>query len=137
MNKTVKTFVTLINDKYDEVSKDYSAMKTNDDVTKATRNNRLFHFNRERKVLSLIKELLTSMPDEAKLSDDAVEVLNTITALKADRQIYAVEVAVGDRLLDIMQKYSDTKDLLNKVNKAAERVNAHVDFESGTIVAND
>ena len=136
MNKTVKSFVALVNEKYAEVHADYTAMKTNDAVSKATRNNRLYHFNRDKKILHLIVELLKLLPDEVKLSDEAIDTLTTISTLKTERQLSIVQVQVGDKLLDIMQKYSDVKDLLNKVNKAAEKVNAHVDFEKGCIVAN-
>lgn len=137
MNKQVKEFVKLVTEKTNEVVSDYNAMKTNESVSKATRNNRLYHFGRDKKTLRLINDLLKLLPDDVKLTDEMVETLTTLTTLKSERKVYTVEVAVGDKILDLMSKYDGVRDLLNKVNKAAERINAHVDFTKGEIVSNE
>jgi hypothetical protein len=99
------------------------------DKEKATQR---YHVKRDINVLSLIEELLKTASKDVGLSEKAVK---TFLQLTEPQQVTVttVEVKMGDRILDLMQKYADVKNLLPRLEKAANKVGCTVNFNSGLI----
>ena len=87
-------------------------------ISKNTRSNRIYHMDRERRVLHLIRSLIEANPD-VKLSTDDQETFALITTLATERQTTRYQFEVGDSLLDIMTEYENLsrKDLDAKLQK--------------------
>ena len=132
MNKSQST--KLIDEKIAELTTTIATLKTNDTLAKSTRGTQLYARGRERRVLQLVKELINAMPAETKLSEKAMDTFVLITTLASERtRCDAVEVKEGDKLMDLLNKYSDRKDILKKLQAAAEKIDCVVDFASQTI----
>lgn len=120
------TKITLVEDKIDELKKSIATMKTRNVtdptdptyVSKNTRSNQLYHMQRERRVLHLIKSLIAANPD-IKLSEEDQETFVLITTLASERVLTKYVFNVGDHLMDIMTKYENLsrKDLDAKLSK--------------------
>lgn len=118
--------LSLVDGKIDELKKSIATMKTRnvDDptdptyISKNTRSTQLYHMQREKRVLGLIRALLAANPD-VKLSQDEQETFALITTLASERVTTKYQFNVGDSLLDIMTKYENLsrKDLDAKLEK--------------------
>lgn len=118
--------LSLVDGKIDELKKSIATMKTRnvDDptdptyISKNTRSTQLYHMQREKRVLGLIRALLAANPD-VKLSQDEQETFALITTLASERVTTKYQFQVGDSLLDIMTKYENLsrKDLDAKLEK--------------------
>lgn len=121
---TIKT--SLVEEKINELTsaiKVMTARETEDRtnptyIAKSTKQTQLYHMKRERRVLALIKSLISANPD-IKLSADDQETFALITTLASERTTTKYQFAVGDHLLDIMTKYENLsrKDLDTKLEK--------------------
>lgn len=120
------TKITLVEGKIDELKKSIATMKTRNVtdptdptyVSKNTRSNQLYHMQRERRVLHLIKSLIAANPDVV-LSEEDQETFVLITTLATERALTKYVFNVGDHLMDIMAKYENLsrKDLDAKLSK--------------------
>lgn len=132
MNKSQT--IKLIDEKVDELKATIASLKTNDTLTKSTRGTQLYARGRERRVLQLVKELISNCNAETKLSESSMNTLVLITTLASERvKQQAVEVKEGDKLMDLLKKYEDRKDILKKLQAAAEKIDCVVDFATQTI----
>lgn len=127
------TFKSLVDEKINELKSVIAVTKDSEEITKNTRGTKLYKLGRDRRVLCLIKSLL-SQCDESKLSEDDRATLSLITTLESERTVYKVEVQEGDKIMDLLQKYQDTKDIAAKIQKACERSGLKQDYATGTIV---
>lgn len=127
------TFKTLVDEKINELKSIIATTKTNDDITKNTRGTKLYKLGRDRRILCLVKSLL-SQCDESKLTEDDKNTLTLLTTLETERTVYKVEVQEGDSIMDLLQKYQDVKDIAAKIQKACERNGLKQDYATGTIV---
>ena len=133
MNKSQT--IKFIDEKVDELKSTIASLKTNETLSKSTRGTQLYAKGRERRVLLLIKELVSNCNAETKLSEPSMNTLTLITTLASERtQQKAVEVKEGDKLMDLLKKYEDKKDILKKLQTAAEKIGCVVDFASQSIV---
>lgn len=132
MNKSQS--VKLIDEKVDELKATIASLKTNETLSKSTRGTQLYARGRERRVLLLIRELISNCNAETKLTETSMDTFVLITTLASERvQQKAVEVKEGDKLMDLLKKYEDRKDILKKLQSAAEKINCVVDFTTQTI----
>ena len=132
MNKSQS--IKLIDEKIDELKTTIAALKVNKTLSKATRGTQLYGRGRERRVLQLVKELISAVPAETKLSEASINTFVLITTLASERTRYdAVEIKEGDKLMDLLKKYEDRKDILKKLQAAAEKLDCVVDFATQTI----
>ena len=94
------------------------------------------HVTRDSRVLALVAELSLALEKngvhEVKLSDKALQGFNQLCFPESGSS--KVVVKEGDSILDLMEKYSETKDLLVKLNKAAEKVGCRLNFTTGIVV---
>lgn len=127
------TFKSLVDEKINELKSVIAVTKTDDKITKNTRGTKMYKLGRDRRVLCLIRTLLETC-DESKLSDADRDTLTLLTTLENERTAYKVEVQEGDSIMDLLQKYQDTKDIAAKIQKACERNGLKQDYATGTIV---
>lgn len=130
MATTLKT--SLVEEKINELTsaiKVMTARETEDRtnptcISKNTKQTRLYHMKRERRVLRLIASLIKANPDVV-LSPDDSETFVLITTLASERTNTKYVFNVGDSLLDIMTKYENLsrKDLDAKLEKQGLRMN--------------
>lgn len=127
------TFKSLVDEKINELKSVIAVTKTDDKITKNTRGTKMYKLGRDRRVLCLIRALLETC-DESKLSDADKDTLTLLTTLENERTAYKVEVQEGDSIMDLLQRYQDTKDIAAKIQKACERNGLKQDYATGTIV---
>ncbi len=132
--------LSLVDGKIDELKSAIEVMKRRNIkdpidptyVSKNTRSNQLHHMKRERSILHLIRSLIEANPDVA-LSTEDVETFVKITTLATERATTRYQFAVGDNLLDIMEKYENLsrKDLDTKL----EKLGLKMDYTTKKVVA--
>ena len=133
MNATIN-FTQLVDEKIDELKSQIAAMKVNESISKNTRGTQLYKLGRERRVLHLIASLLQQVGDGVKLSKDDMNTFVLITTLAGERAVRSsVEVHEGDSILELLQKYSDKKDIQKKLQTACEKANLVMNFKTGLI----
>lgn len=120
------TKITLVDEKINELKSAIEVMKRRNVedptdptyISKNTRSTQLYHMGREKRVLGLIRALITANPDVV-LSQDDQETFVLITTLASERVLTKYQFSVGDSLLDIMTKYENLsrKDLDAKLEK--------------------
>lgn len=129
MNKEVTT--AAIANKIASVKESIKAVKASDDAHKS---NKVYKLNREVRTLELITELIVATNAKYELSEAARNTLDTLTNIWDGDVVKPVEVAEGDSILDLMQKYDGRKDLLNKLTNAATKKGLRIDFAQGKVV---
>lgn len=137
MNTTIN-FTQLVDEKIDELKSQIAAMKVNEALSKNTRGTQLYKLGRDRRVLHLIRSLLTLAGDDdglVELSENDMNTFVLITTLAGERtERSSIEVNEGDSILELLQKYEEKKDLQRKLATACEKKGLKLDYASGTVV---
>ncbi len=121
----------LIDEKLNELKSTIASTKTNDSISKNTRSTKLYSLSRERRTLHLIRALIEK--SDVKLSKEDSDTFILLTTLASERTTQSsIEINVGDKILDVLQKYSDRK--ATNIMKAAERKNLKADYATGTFI---
>lgn len=133
MNKV--SYISMVDDKINELKSQIAAMKTNETLSKNTRGTQLYQLGRTRRTLHLIHSLLEQLGDKVKLDDADRETLILITSLAEERaERTSIVVNEGDSLLELLQKYDGKKDLQKKLTAACEKAGLAIDYKTGLIV---
>ena len=137
MNATIN-FTQLVDEKINELKSQIAAMKVNETLSKNTRGTQLYKLGRDRRVLHLIRSLLTLAGDDdglVELSENDMDTFVLITTLAGERtERSSIEVNEGDSILELLQKYEEKKDLQKKLATACEKKGRKLDYVSGTVV---
>lgn len=137
MNTTIN-FTQLVDEKINELKSQIAAMKVNETLSKNTRGTQLYKLGRDRRVLHLIRSLLTLAGDDdglVELSENDMNTFVLITTLAGERtERSSIEVNEGDSILELLQKYEEKKDLQKKLATACEKKGLKLDYASGTVV---
>lgn len=73
--------------------------------------------------------------DEIILNEEEQKWFTSMVTLTNERKAaYTVEVHEGDRVMDLMKKYENVKDVYHKLMKAAEEAGLKADFANGIFV---
>ena len=73
--------------------------------------------------------------DEIILNEEVQKWFTSMVTLTSERKAtYTVEVHEGDRVMDLMKKYENVKDVYHKLMKAAEEAGLKADFANGVFV---
>lgn len=73
--------------------------------------------------------------DEIILNEEVQKWFISMVTLTSERKAaYTVEVHEGDRVMDLMKKYENIKDVYHKLMKAAEEAGLKADFANGVFV---
>lgn len=126
-------YVTMVQEKITDLKSEIAKMKVNDVLSKNTRGTQLYKLGRERRVLHLIHSLLELIGD-VELSSEDRETLILITTLSSERsERTSVVCQEGDDILDLMQKYSEKKDLQRKLNAYCEKNGLKLNYTTGKV----
>ena len=102
------------------------------DIKKSTESTRRHNLRRELRITILLLETVKAVSsEEMMVSEEALQGFNQLCFPAATKK---VEVKEGDLILSLMEKYSDTKDLLTKLNVAAGKIGCRLDFATGKVV---
>ena len=136
MNTTIN-FTQLVDEKINELKSQIAAMKVNETLSKNTRGTQLYKLGRDRRVLHLIRSLLTLAGDGdglVELNENDMNTFVLITTLAGERTARSsIEVKEGDSILELLQKYADKKDIQKKLQTACEKVGLIMNFKTGFI----
>ena len=73
--------------------------------------------------------------DEIILNEEEQKWFTSMVTLTSEHKAaYTVEVHEGDRVMDLMKKYENVKDVYHKLMKAAEEAGLKADFANGVFV---
>ena len=73
--------------------------------------------------------------DEITFSTEAQKWFDSMVTLTSTRKAkYTIEVHEGDKVMELMEKYQDVRDVYHKLMKAAEEAGLKADFANGVFV---
>lgn len=73
--------------------------------------------------------------DEVGFLEEEQKWFDSMVTLTSERKAkFTVEVHEGDRVMDLMKKYENVKDVYHKLMKAAEEAGLKADFANGVFV---
>lgn len=107
-----------------------SADCTSTDNTKSSQLNKV---RRERKTLTLIKELVQAMPEDKKLANHD-HLINMLTLVSERQSAIHFECKAGDKVMDLLQKYSTMNDLMKRMQKFCDKNNLTIDWQKSVVV---
>lgn len=99
----------------------------------------LYKERRRLKELDAVADLLQQLPDAAydTLTEQTKLTLETMFAVQKPGEYTAavqVQFNEGDRIVDILKKYSSTRDLMKKMTAYCEKNGLAMDYNNGVIV---
>jgi len=131
---TNKKAIALIDGKVEELKTIISSLKVNETLSNSTRGTQLYAKGRDRRVLNLIKALVKQIPSDVELSEKDMGTFTLITCLASERVARSsVVINEGDKLMDVLQKYSTVKDIARKIQIQCEKLGLHIDYTTGMI----
>lgn len=110
------------------------------DVSENTKRTQKYQRTRDIRTLHIIKSLLEKMDKNMDMRDvldgpDTLPWFESLVTLASERKAkYVVEVREGDKVIELMEKYRDVKDIYKKMMKAAEDAGLRADFNKGIFV---
>ena len=131
-----KTLQSLVNERVEDLKVSITTTIASDTIAEATKGTKLYALRKERRVLQLINELVSQLPDEVKLSDAAHDTLVLITRLQ-DEKVKAAKFYVeeGENIVSIMERYPNRKNLMKSITEYCENNNLRLDTTTMVIVA--
>ena len=116
-----------------ELKSEIAGLVNDESIKESTKSTRRHALRRDLRIASLLAEMALAIPaEELALTDEALQGFNQL-CFPSDGGS-RVEVKEGDLILSLMEKYSDTKDLLTKLNRAADKIGCRLDFTTGVVV---
>lgn len=131
-----KTLQSLVNERVEDLKVSITTTIASDTIAEATKGTKLYALRKERRVLQLINELVSQLPDEVKLSESAQDTLVLITRLQ-DEKVKAAKFYVeeGENIVSIMERYPNRKNLMKSITEYCENNNLRLDTTTMVIVA--
>ena len=131
-----KTLQSLVNERVEDLKVSITTTINSDTIAEATKGTKLYALRKERRVLQFINELVSQLPDEVKLSEDAHDTLVLITRLQ-DEKVKAAKFYVeeGESIVSIMERYPNRKNLMKSITEYCENNKLRLDTTTMVIVA--
>ena len=131
-----KTLQSLVNERVEDLKVSITTTIASDTIAEATKGTKLYALRKERRVLQLINELITQLPDEVKLSEAAHDTLVLITRLQ-DEKVKAAKFYVeeGENIVSIMERYPNRKNLMKSITEYCASNGLKLDTTTMVIVA--
>lgn len=117
MNKT--TILSLINDKANEMTSNLKALLDNPELSENTKRTQKFQRQTTIHNLLVLRAVVEQAGDEINFPGDTEKWFNSMVTLTETRKATKVVVGKGDKLVDLLHKYKDVKDVYAKIMKAA------------------
>lgn len=108
----------------DELSTMITTLKENKELSKNTIHTKTFHLQRELKICKLVMDMLTQLKEEAILDDMDVATLNSLASLQCEKKYtppVIIEVSEGDKITDLLERYSTVKNLYQRLQQACTK----------------
>lgn len=131
-----KTLQSLVNERVADLKVSITTTIASDTIADATKGTKLYALRKERRVLQLIGELVSQLPDEVKLSEAAHDTLVLITRLQ-DEKVKAAKFYVeeGENIVSIMERYPNRKNLMKSITEYCENNKLRLDTTTMVIVS--
>ena len=131
-----KTLQSLVNERVEDLKVSITTTTASDTIAEATKGTKLYALRKERRVLQLIGELVSQLPDEVKLSEAAHDTLVLITRLQ-DEKVKAAKFYVeeGENIVSIMERYPNRKNLMKSITEYCASNGLKLDTTTMVIVA--
>lgn len=107
----------------------------NSDVSENTKRTQKFQRTKDIHAMFILNAVLHQASDEIGLSEEAQKWFTSMVTLTSERKAkYTVEVHEGDKVMELMEKYKEVKDVYHKMMKAADEAGLKADFANGVFV---
>lgn len=108
----------------------------NSDVSENTKRTQKFQRTKAIHDMLILNTVLHQcVGDEVEFLEEEQKWFDSMVALTSERKAkFTVEVHEGDRVMDLMKKYENVKDVYHKLMKAAEEAGLKADFANGVFV---
>ena len=131
-----KTLQSLVNERVEDLKVSIATTIASDTIADSTKGTKLYALRKERRVLQFINELVSQLPDEVKLSEDAYETMLLITRLQDEKvKVAKFYVEEGENIVSIMERYPNRKNLMKSITEYCEDNNLRLDTTTMVIVA--
>lgn len=135
--KTMKTVevIKAVETKVQEMQESLETL-LNSDVSENTKRTQRFQKTKAiHDMLILSTVLHQCVGDEVGFTEEEQKWFDSMVTLTSERKAkFTVEVHEGDRVMDLMKKYENVKDVYHKLMKAAEEAGLRADFANGVFV---
>lgn len=135
--KTMKTveMIKAVETKVQEMQESLETL-LNSDVSENTKRTQKFQRTKAiHDMLILSTVLHQCVGDEVGFTEEEQKWFDSMVTLTSERKAkFTVEVHEGDRVMDLMKKYENVKDVYHKLMKAAEEAGLKADFANGVFV---
>ena len=131
-----KTLQSLVNERVEDLKVSITTTINSDTIADSTKGTKLYALRKERRVLQLINELVSQLPDEVNLSEAAYETLVLITRLQDEKvKVAKFYVEEGENIVSIMERYPNRKNLMKSITEYCEDNGLRLDTATMVIVA--
>lgn len=135
--KTMKTLevIKAVETKAQEMQESLETLLKSD-VSENTKRTQKFQRTKAiHDMLILSTVLHQCVGDEVGFTEEEQKWFDSMVTLTSERKAkFTVEVHEGDRVMDLMKKYENVKDVYHKLMKAAEEAGLKADFANGVFV---
>ena len=106
------------------------------DVSENTKRTQKFQRTKAIHEMGVLNTILHQcVGDEVGFTEEEQKWFDSMVTLTSERKAkFTVEVHEGDRVMDLMKKYENVKDVYHKLMKAAEEAGLKADFANGVFV---
>ena len=106
------------------------------DVSENTKRTQKFQRTKAIHEMGVLNTILHQcVGDEVGFTEEEQKWFDSMVTLTSERKAkFTVEVREGDRVMDLMKKYENVKDVYHKLMKAAEEAGLKADFANGVFV---
>ena len=136
MNVQKKTINGLVNERVEDLKVSIATTIASDTIADSTKGTKLYGMRKERRVLQLIGEIVSQLPDNVSLTDAAYETMLLITRLQ-DEKIKATKFYVeeGESIVSIMERYPNRRNLMKSITEYCEDNKLRLDTATMVIVS--
>lgn len=107
----------------------------NSDVSENTKRTQKFQRTKDIHAMIVLNAVLHQASDEIGLGEEAQKWFTSMVTLTSERKAkYVIEVHEGDKVMELMEKYKEVKDVYHKMMKAADEAGLKADFANGVFV---
>ena len=136
----LSNLITAMTDKCDEMMAGLEAVLNSPKNTDATKRTQKFQRNKAIHDMCVCQMFVRRLANE--LSEGTIEVedemakwIDSMVTLTSERKAkYTVEVHEGDRISELLQKYSEMSDVYKKLMKAADEAGLKANFTNDMFV---
>ncbi len=116
-----------------ELKGELAGLVNNEAIKESTKSTRRHALRRDLRIALLLVDVISSASvEELQVSEEALLGFNQLCFPSDGGSKVTVEE--GDSILLLMERFADTRDLLSKLNKAADRIGCRLDFTTGVVV---